>query len=442
MTFTPSATGEVDGQLTITDDSGNAGPVQAVALIGMGTAPVAAVTPTTLTFSSQVQGTTSAAKSVTLQNTGTGPMQVTSVTATVPFSQTNNCVSVAAGSSCTVQVSFTPTAIGTASGTLTIVDNAGTQTVALSGTGIAQVSLSPTSLSFGTLAVGNTSAAKTVTVTNRGNVTLSFSSILTSTSFGVASNTCGTGIAAGGKCTVGVTFTPTAIGAVSGTLTFTDSALNSPQTVSLTGTGSPAVTLSSSSLSFGTVVVGSTSSAKTATLTNHQSVTLNFTNIQTSAGFSVASNTCGTSIAAGASCTVGVKFSPTTVGAASGTLTFADDAPNSPQTVTLTGTGSAQVTLSSSTLSFGSITVGTTSSAKTVTLTNHLSVALSFSSILTSAGFAVSSNTCGSSIAAGANCTVGVKFSPKAIGPVTGTLTFMDSAVNSPQIVTLTGTGK
>jgi len=242
-----------------------------------------------------------------------------------------------------------------------------------------------------------------------------------------------------------VTFTPTANGAVAGTLTFTDSALNSPQTVSLTGTGSAPVTLSSSTLSFSSTAVGNTSSAKTVTLTNHESVVLNFSSITTSAGFAIASNTCGTSVAPGASCTVGVTFSPTTTGAATGTLTFIDDAANSPQTVSLSGTatGSAPVTVSSSTLNLGTVAVGATSAAGTVTLTNRQSVALSFAgtSPATTAGFAIASNTCGTSIAAGASCTVGVTFTPTATGAATGTLTFTDGASNSPQKVSLTGTG-
>jgi hypothetical protein len=93
-------------------------------------------------------------------------------------------------------------------------------------------------------------------------------------------------------------------------------------------------------------------------------------------------------------------------------------------------------------LSFGTVTVGASSSAKTVTVTNHQNVSLSFSSIVASTGFAISSNDCGTSIAAGAHCTVGAKFSPTATGAVTGTLTFTDTAANSPQTVNLTGTGK
>ena len=304
------------------------------------------------------------------------------------------------------------------------------------------VTLSASSLNLGSVAVGDTSAAKTVKLTNHGNVALDFSSILPTTNFGVSSNTCGASIAAGAACTVGVTFSPTAAGAVTGTLTFTDSAENSPQVVSLTGTGTTPVTLSPSTLTFAAVAVGDTSAAKTVKLTNHGNVALDFSSILPTTNFGVSSNTCGASIAAGAACTVGVTFSPTAAGAVTGTLTFTDSAENSPQVVSLTGTGTTPVTLSPSTLTFAAVAVGGTSAAKTVKLTNHGNVALDFSSILPTTNFGVSSNTCGASIAAGAACTVGVTFSPTAAGAVTGTLTFTDSAENSPQVVNLTGTGK
>ncbi len=101
----------------------------------------------------------------------------------------------------------------------------------------------------------------------------------------------------------------------------------------------PTLPLSTSTLNLGTVTVGTTSSARSVTVTNRQNVALSFTSIVVSAGFNVASNTCGASIAAGASCSVSVTFSPTVAGATSGTLTITDSAPNSPQTVSLTGTG-------------------------------------------------------------------------------------------------------
>ena len=257
----------------------------------------------------------------------------------------------------------------------------------------------------------------------------------------MTSNTCGA-VAAGASCTVGVTFSPTAVGSATGTLTFSDSASTSPQTVSLSGTGSAAVALSVASLSFSATVAGGTSAAKTVTLTNNQAVTLNNIGIAASGPFAVASNTCGTSLLAGKSCTVGVTFSPTAVGSATGTLMFSDSGSNSPQTVSLSGTGSAPVTFSSNSINFSTVRVGTTSSARTVTLTNHLSSALTIGAVSASTGFAVASNTCGASVLAGKTCTVGVTFSPTATGTVTGTLTFTDSAVTSPQTVTLSGTGQ
>ena len=279
------------------------------------------------------------------QFTGTltvnGAAQAINGSTSGPFSQTNTCSgsSIASGASCTIQVTFTPTATGSASGSLTITDDAGAQTVALTGSGSAPVSFSRTNLGFGQVAVGNTSAAKTVTVTNRLNVALTFSSIAATGPFAIASNTCGTGIAAGANCAVGLTFTPAALGPATGVLTFTDSANTSPQTVNLSGTGAQPVVLSTSSLSFNSTVVGTNTSARSVTVTNLQIVTLNFTSIAATGSFTIASNTCGPSIAAGATCTVGLTFTPATKGPVTATLTFTDSAGNSPQVVSLSGSG-------------------------------------------------------------------------------------------------------
>jgi hypothetical protein len=175
-------------------------------------------------------GTTSSARSITVLSNGKGPLQVSNVVATAPFSQTNNCSGpMAPAASCTIQVSFAPpTVVATAAGSITITDNAGTQTVTLSGSGSAPVTFSPTSLSFGNVVQG-TSSTRRITLTNRLNTTLTVSAVGVSGPFAVASNTCGATIGAGANCTVGVTFSPTATGPVTGTLTFTDSAVTSPQ---------------------------------------------------------------------------------------------------------------------------------------------------------------------------------------------------------------------
>jgi hypothetical protein len=443
VTFSPTATGAATGTLTFNDDA--AISPQVVTLTARGVTPVV-LSPGTLDLGTVVVNQTSAAKTVTLTNHQNVSLNFSGILTSADFTvASNTCgASIAAGTTCTVGVTFSPTATGAATGTLTFTDDAANspQAVNLTGKGVLPVSLAPGSLDLGTVAVGDTTAAKTVTLTNNQAVSLNFSSILTSANFTIASNTCGANIAAGTTCTVGVTFSPTATGAATGSLTFTDDAANSPQSISLTGTGSTPVTLAPGSLDLGTVAVGDTSDAKTVTLTNHENVPLNFSSIVASAGFAVASNTCGASIAAGTTCTVGVTFSPIATGAASGTLTFTDDAANSPQTVNLTGTGSTPVTLAPGSLNLGTVAVGDTSNAKTVTLTNHENVPLNFSSIVASAGFAVASNTCGASIAAGTTCTVGVTFSPTATGAAAGALTFTDDAANNPQAVNLTGTGR
>ncbi len=441
VSFVPTAVGPVSGSLNVVDDSYNSGSSQTIPLNGTGTTPHASVTPTSLSFSAQVAGTTSAARTITVLSNGSGPLQVSNVAVTGPFSQTNNCSGpMTPAASCTIQVSFVPTLVGAVTGSIAITDNAGTQTVTLSGTGSAPVTFSPTSLSFGNVVLQATPTS-TVTLTNHLNTVLTVSSVAVSGPFAVASNTCIAGVATGATCTVSVTFSPVAAGAATGTLTFTDSAVTNSQTVNLSGTGIAPVTLSVTSLSFSATVAGSTSAAKTVTLTNNQASALNFTSIGVSGPFAVSSNTCGSSVLAGKTCTVGVTFSPVAIGVTTGMLSIADSAVTTPQTVSLSGTGGAPVTLSVTSLNFSTTVAGNTSAAKTVTLTNHLATVLSISSIAPSGPFAIASNTCGSSVLAGKTCTVGLTFSPVAIGAATGTLTFTDGAITGPQTVSLSGTG-
>jgi len=201
-----------------------------------------------LTFAGQLVGTTSVSQPVTLSNTGTAALTITSITTTTDFGETDNCMgSVAASGSCTINVTFSPTATGPLTGMLTITDNSNgvagsTQTVSLSGTGTAPgVSLSSASLTFPAQISGTTSAAQTVTLTNTGSASLTFTAIGITGPFAIATSgtTCSTSnpVTAGLTCTVAVSFAPTAVGSASGNLSFTDNASGSPQTVGLTGTG-------------------------------------------------------------------------------------------------------------------------------------------------------------------------------------------------------------
>jgi len=203
-------------------------------------APVAALSPASLTFAAQRVGTSSNAQTVTLSNTGTAALAISSISASGDFTQTNNCAgSLAPNASCTINVIFKPSTTGARSGVLTVSSNSngGATTVSLAGTGfVSTASVSPTSLSFSAQVVGTSSASKAVTVKNTGSGPLDISSITTSGDFSQTNN-CTGAIAAGASCTVNVVFKPTAGGSRTGTLTIASDASNGTQTVSLTGTG-------------------------------------------------------------------------------------------------------------------------------------------------------------------------------------------------------------
>jgi hypothetical protein len=417
---------------------------------GTSNSPTASVSPTSLTFAGQTLGTTSAAMAVTLSNTGSTALTITSIAASGDFAEADNCgTSLAAGGNCTINVTFAPTASGTRTGTLSVTDNASgsPQTVSLTGTGIGPTttaSLSPASLTFASQNVGTTSAAQTVTLTNTGSAALTVTGISASGDFAETDN-CGSSVAVGAKCAISVTFTPTASGTRTGTLSVADNTSGSPQSVSLSGTGAgsaPVVSLSPSSLTFASQTVGTTSTAQTVTLTNTGSATLTITGISASGDFAETDN-CGSSVAAGANCAINVTFAPTASGTRTGTLSIANNASGSPQSAKLTGTGAGSapvVSLSPSSLTFASQTVGTTSAAQTVTLSNTGNASLTITGVSASGDFA-ETNSCGSSVAAGVNCTISVTFTPTASGTRTGTLSITDNASGSPQSVSLTGTG-
>ena len=207
--------------------------------------------------------------------------------------------------------------------------------------GTPAVTLSPASLMWGKIVVGVTSGAKTVTLTNTGTAALDIGNIATSGDFAqkIVAKSCGSALAAGTSCVIEVTFTPTQIGVRTGTLTITDNASNSPQTVPLSGTGIPQATLTPTSKTFPAEMVGTSSPAVVFTLANKQSVTLSNIMISTTGDFSVSTTTCTTSLAAKSKCTISVVFTPTMTGTRTGTLKVSDSANNSPQTSSLTGTG-------------------------------------------------------------------------------------------------------
>ena len=457
--------------LSIADDG--PGSPQTVSLSGTGAGSTVSLTPASLSFVDQQVGTTSAAQTVTLTNTGSMPLTITSVgitgTNSGDFAQTNNCPlspsTLAANGTCTINVTFAPAATGVRSAAVSIADNApaSPQTVSLSGTGTAPVvSLTPTSMSFGNELVGTASAAQTVTLTNTGSMPLTITSVgITGTNSGDfgQTNNCPLSpstLAVNTSCTVSVTFTPTAMGPRAAAVTFTDNASDSPEQVGLSGTGiAPVATLTPTSLTFATQQVGTTSAAQSVTLSNTGTAALTITSISiggVNGGDFGQTNNCPVSpstLAANASCTINVTFTPTLDGPESAALGVSDNASGSPQMVSLSGTGSTTIgapiaSLSPPAVAFGNQNVNTTSQAQTVTLSNSGNAALSINSITitgTNSGDFAQTNNCGTSVAAGTTCAISVTFAPTGNGARTATLAVSDNATGSPQTASLAGTG-
>jgi photosystem II stability/assembly factor-like uncharacterized protein len=416
--------------------------------------PAVTLTPTSLNFGTVATGVLSPLKTVTLKNSGKATLTGISIAMTgtniSDFPETTTCTSsLVAGASCLIKVQFKPAAAGARSAAVSITDNAAgsPQQVPLSGTGTT-AKLSPTSLAFGTWAVGLTSTVDKVTLTNVGTAALTITSIaVTGTEAGdfpETATTCGASLAAAASCTISVTFKPSTTGTRSANLTFTDSASGSPQQAPLSGTGTTAE-ITPRNLNFGTLALGLTSAAKTVTLKNVGTSAITITSIAitgTEAGdFPQTATTCGASLAVAASCTVSVTFKPSTTGARSGTLTFTDGASGSPQKVPLSGVGTT-AELSPTSLNFGSVTVGSTA-LNTVTLKNVGTAAMTISGITISGAAAgdFGESGCGSSLAAGASCTISVTFKPTKTGARSATLKITDGAAGSPQQVSLAGTG-
>jgi ASPM-SPD-2-Hydin domain-containing protein/List-Bact-rpt repeat protein/centrosomal CEP192-like protein len=313
----------------------------------------------------------------------------------------------------------------------------------------ATVTLSPGSLTFSPQVVSpgaSPSAPQSITVTAGSAKALTISAIDASGEFS-QTNDCPGSLSAGGTCTIQVSFAPNSIGAITGAITLTSNAIGGPHIVSLTGSGLPPVGFSPATLDFGNVGVNTTSSAQIVTLTNNQNSALGISAIGVSGDYSQ-TNTCTSSLAAGQSCQISVRFKPTLSGTIPGALSVATDASPGTQPVALTGVGtgsvSSNVSFSSASLAFADQEAGTSSAQKTITLTNNGSSSVTIQSVGVSAGYTSTDNCAGAMLSAGGTCSINVKFQPVAdFAPVTypGAVTVVDSDTTSPQVVGLSGNG-
>jgi sugar lactone lactonase YvrE len=331
-----------------------------------------------MSFGTTKIGQASSPQLLTVENIGNRTLDFSAIGVSANFRQQTSgyvdCAAstgIVAGASCVVSLAFVPTTTFSLTGSATIttdsLNTSGSSTIAtLSGTGafgpVPKVALSAANLTFGNQPIGIASTLAPIVLTNSGNAPLGISNIwvsgANSAEFAVAT-TCGAALAVGASCSVTVTFTPAATGSRSAALIFNDSVANSPQTVGLsgngvlagsgspvpgTGAGSPQVVLSPGSVNFGVQKIGTTNS-RSVSVTNGGTAGLSISNIavigSNAAAFSIANDTCATSLAVGQSCTLSLTFSPLSAGNQTAWISISGSIPGGTASVPLSGIGTA-----------------------------------------------------------------------------------------------------
>ena len=363
----------------------------------------------------------------------------------------STCIgAVTEGSTCVVNVTFAPEAVGARSGVVEITDSGGTvlTTTALYGSGIepppvAQVS-APGKLKFATIPIGD-SETLSLTVTNIGGGTLTIAPVITGKSappYTITGNSCGAGLTSGKSCILEVQFSPTLVGTYDDVLTLQTNGTANPALDLLGSASAGGLEVSGAPLQFGTIPYGS-SAVLPLTITNYGlsgAVTVSATRSGSYSVLTTAQNTCQAGVTAGHSCTLPVQFAPDSVGAHNGILTLS---PSSGGSIPISVTGiEAGLEVSAPVLQFGNVAVGF-SEVATLTLTNVGLATITVETAVNEHNYTVlttTQNTCQSTLAEGQSCTLPVEFSPSSLGYHYGILTLTPSAGAPATLVGLKGT--
>ena len=420
---------------------------------------------------------------VELRNLGGVPitLQMPFIFSTPQFSETDNCpATLPAGGVCTLNVSFTPTNSGTTNGTLTINSNAPNSptTVSLSAGGVdgGILTVSSFNLSFGDQIVATSSAAQTLTITNIGDQPDPYLQgyVYSLSADYTAVTNCPSSLGAGQSCQVSVSFTPTQVGSRVGTVFAGYDPSLGYLTVSASGTGVPStgdgtIAISGGALNFGTQLQGAVSGSQTIYLFNTGTAPVTITSAEAtttgqsgSSDFQVTSEYCygvgslPAELLPENDCYIAVTFTPSTSTSETGTLTITDSTSASPHTVALSGTGvaSAQTLISvPANYVFPAQPVGVTSATETFYMYDTGTAPFTVDRVLVTGDFQITNSNCPDLTLNPSNpeddyadsydyyCYVSLTFTPTTTGSLTGTLSFVDAATGSPQVVNLMGTG-
>lgn len=452
VVFAPTAAGSTTGQLEI---SANVyGGQFTVDLSGTGLPPaIVSVSPATLDFGYVATGTSSTPLAISISNASSDAVPISNISITAPFQLVSNSCgtsSLAANSTCQIQIGFSPQQSGAVTGTFALSDSYGVQTVSLSGAGgsAATDSLSTASVAFPDTITGQLSPSQVVQLTNSGDAPLTSISATATAGFQIASNNCTTQLIGHASCAIAVAFAPAQPGAQSGTLTVSDALRTQVVTLAGTGLAPPVIGISPSSLTFAQQQTGTSSPPQTVTVTNNGGAAMANVSLQISgtgaSSFSVGASTCGATLAAGADCTAQVTFTPSAGGGIAATLTVTSSTLGvNPASIPLNGSAqfASGLSVSPVQLAFPAVNPGQTSAAQTVTITNTAGVSIDSLSLALSPQFVLTQNTCTGSLAAGAQCTAAIAFSPVSSAAATGTLTISSPSAGTLASVALSGSG-
>jgi len=404
-----------------------------------------------LDFGSVTAGT-SKTLTVTASNGGSASVTISSASVSSQYfslSGPSLPVTIAVGQNATLSFVFTPNAAGPFSASVSIASDASNSpsTLSLSGTGVSndQLTLNPASQSFGSVTVGSQSN-QTVTLTNNTGSNVNVSQVSVSgTGFKLSGISPPLTLSASQNTTFTVTFAPQSTGAATGSVTITSDAPNPTLSMTLSGTGVAVGALSSNptSLSFGSVQVGSNQAlSETVTNTGGSSVTISQVGIS-GTGFTVSGITAPVTLTAGQNVSFSVTFTPQSSGSASGSLTITSNASNPTLTIPVAGSGTTaagQLTATPATLGVGNVVVGTSGTASGSLNASGSNVTVTAASTNNSR-FTVSGLSLPVTILAGQSASFTVTFSPQVTGADSATLTFTSNAQPSTTTETATGTG-
>lgn len=439
--FQPGSSFSSGGQLAIVVDQNRS----TVFLRGSASNSAFAASTTYLQFPAQYTGTTSLTRVVNFTNTSPYAASLGGVSVTPGFLERSNCSTIVQPhASCRAAISFVPTSNEQLNGTLNAESfgPGGAQTVSLSATGLIQSSLSvsPITLDFPQALVGVNDNPQGINVTNISQQTVNVTSVVVSGPFS-QTNTCVGALTPAASCQVNVSFLPTTPGPASGSLTINLGEGGTSQVLSLTGTATTPLTFFPSQVVFGEQRVGTASPQTFLSISNSSftsSISLNSFQIQ--GDFSIAQNPCPAVLQRFFGCALQIVFTPQATGNRTGNVIISASDSSQPHVIPLKGigVGAGVLTLSLSSLDFGTQRIHTLSAPQSVALSNTGTGPLHFSGVSASPQFQVRGN-CQGTLAPGARCVLEVSFFPTLAGILDGVVTIQDDTAGSPHSISLTG---